>query len=285
MNLNELSRQIKSCRFKEDLEKDFPKVLLDSLDKMNAVEIEKMLDRIIKVPVTYIEKYDRKLYQFYYCAAWFNIYEKLSMPKNLCVLEIATGEANYVIKALDVYSGSMGKYVTFNLNRELTKNFIDKTRDMAVEVQVVEDNGNNALNYYEENSFDVIAFHHAVNDIVQTIIADIEGIDTINQNWWETETQMLQAVMKYYNQGKLKAAAYDGFIEIIRVCSRVLKKKGYMVFDNRSFCGYEERGYSTEFHNSYINLAREWIKEADLGLEQVHIDGYDENWWMILKKV
>lgn len=96
---------------------------------------------------------------------------------------------------------------------------------------------------------------------------------------------MLRAVMKYYNGGNLKEKAYGSFIEIIEACGRSLKNGGYMIFDNCSFANdYEGLGYSFEFHSSYIDLARQWIKEADSGLTEVNIEGYDKKWWMILKK-
>jgi hypothetical protein len=31
-------------------------------------------------------------------------------------------------------------------------------------------------------------------------------------------------------------------------------------------------------------MAREWIAEANLGLEEIDIAGYNKKWWMILKK-
>lgn len=96
---------------------------------------------------------------------------------------------------------------------------------------------------------------------------------------------MLQAVMTYHNTGKLKDAAYNSFIGIIETCNRLLKKGGYMIFDNCTYAGYESMGYSSEFHSSYINLAREWIKEAQLGLEEVEMPSYDSKWWMVLRKV
>ena len=58
---------------------------------------------------------------------------------------------------------------------------------MDVNIRVVEDDAANIGLYYPESSFDVVAFHHAINDIIQTIIADREDIDTVNQDWWTIE--------------------------------------------------------------------------------------------------
>lgn len=58
-----------------------------------------------------------------------------------------------------------------------------------------------------------------------------------------------------------------------------------MIFDNITYSGYEEMGYSSEFHSNYIQLARSWISEANLGLEEIEVESYDKQWWMILRKV
>lgn len=58
---------------------------------------------------------------------------------------------------------------------------------MDVSIRVVEDDAANIGLYYPESSFDVVAYHHAINDIIQTIIADREGMDTVNQDWWTIE--------------------------------------------------------------------------------------------------
>lgn len=156
---------------------------------------------------------------------------------------------------------------------------------MQLDVTIIQDDGANIMNYYDGESFEVIAFHHALNDIIQTIIAEIEGIDTIHNDWWTIEPQLLQAVMAYHNSGQLKRAAYEPFIRIIDTCNRLLKKGGLMIFDNCTYAGYESLGYSSEFHSAYISLAREWIHEANLGLEEVEMPAYDGKWWMVLRKI
>jgi len=96
---------------------------------------------------------------------------------------------------------------------------------------------------------------------------------------------MLRAVYTRYKAGKLKDTAYEKFIGIIKMCYQSLKKGGYMIFNNCTFNNdFNEEDYSLDFHSLYINMAREWIVEADLGLEEVDMKGYQSKWWMILKK-
>ncbi|MCQ6561274.1 hypothetical protein [Paenibacillus mendelii] len=286
MNRDELAKQIESGKFREHLQKGFPAEIVSRLDQLRADELKKRLNQVISVPIDLSGEMSHELLELYYTASWYNIFEKQNLPRNASVFEVGAGDIVYIPKALDAYSaGQGGKYVTANLNLELSRGFREKTAGMQIDIEIIPDNGANILNYYNEESFEVIAFHHALNDIIQTVIADLEGIDTINNNWWTIEPQLLLAVMEYHNTGRLKDAAYDAFIRIIDTCNRLLKKGGYMVFDNCTYAGYDSMGYSSEFHSAYIDLAREWINEAQLGLEEVEMPSYDRKWWMVLRKV
>ncbi len=280
MDYGKLAVKLKSG----DFDKYVPSAARELIDGADTETLEAHVRRVMTSPIRYANAFDRPLYQLYFTASWAELYKTLYKDKKLSILEVATGDAAYVVNALEHAFPSCGEYVTFNLNKKLSASFIAKNSGKAVNIKVIEDDGMNVLNYYAENSFDFIAFHHAINDIVQTIIAETEGIDTINCDWWEKEPEMLRAVMKHHRQGTLKQNAYGGFIKLIEVCSRVLKSGGYMVFDNRTFAIAEDIGYSTEFHDSYINLARSWINESLLPLSEISIDGYDAKWWMILKK-
>ncbi|UVI30202.1 hypothetical protein [Paenibacillus spongiae] len=286
MNTDELAKQMASGKFKAHLQKEFSPEAIRRMGELSANELRERLNQVISVPINLSGEMSHELLEFYYTASWYNIFEDRGLPRNASVFEVGAGDIVYIPKALNAYSaGQGGKYVTANLNNELTMNFREKTQGMQVDVEIIQDDGANILNYYSEESFEVIAFHHALNDIIQTIIAGIEGIDTVNNNWWTIEPQLLQAVMSYHNSGELKDAAYEPFIHIIDTCNRLLKKGGYMIFDNCTYAGYEELGYSSDFHSAYINLAREWIKEANLGLEEVKMPSYDDKWWMVLRKV
>lgn len=284
MNLRELAERIASGMLKETLMNDFPAEAVARLQEMSADEIERQLEQVIQIPLNLSSPVSYELYQLFYMVSWQQIFAKLELPAEAKVFEIAAGDTVHVPKALDAYSES-ATYVTANLNKALTQRFIDKTEGLRIGIQVIEDDGVRILNYVPEGSIDVVAFHHAVNDIVQTIISGIEGIDTVNNDWWTIEPQMLRAVMAYHERGELKAAVHGDFTRMIETCGKLLRPGGYMVFDNCTFEGYEEIGYSTSFHSAYIELTRQWIQEAELGLEEIRLDGYDSaNWWLILRK-
>ncbi|WP_144940263.1 hypothetical protein [Paenibacillus sp. 32O-W] len=284
MNLSELAKQVETGKFKQHLEKHFPEDVAIRLGGMTAAEIEREFKQVIQVPIRLSGEMGHELFELFYTASWFNLFDRLQVPADGMLFEIAAGDTVYIPKALDAYS-SVAKYVTANLNKELSENFMRKTASLRIDIRVIQDDGIHILDYYPEGSFDVVSLHHAVNDIIQTIIANQEGIDTVNSNWWTIEPQMLQAVMAYHNRGELKNAAYGGFIGIIETLGKLLKPGGYMIFDNCTHEGYEKLGYSSEFHSAYIQLAREWIQEANLGLEEVKLEAYDSKWWMVLRKL
>lgn len=286
MNFKELASFVKTEEFHSKFADIIPRDSLDMLAKSDIREIEQTLGKIFTDTVNAEGSAEWALYRVYYITAWYHIFKTLNLPADMRVYEIAAGDSIYVPQASEAYSAGQSHYVTLNLNKELTRNFISKTEKMGIDIRVIEDNGINVLHYFAENTFDVIAFQHAVNDIIQTIVADIDGIDTLHNNWWEIEPQMLRAVYTRYKAGTLKETAYEKFIDIIRVCSLSLKKGGYMVFDNCTFnATYDEAVYSMEFHSLYIDMVREWIAEAGLGLKEVNIDGYKSKWWMILRKI
>jgi len=284
MNLRELAERIASGTLKETFMSDFPDDAVARLQEMSADEIERQLEQVIQIPLNLSKPASYELYQLYYMVSWQQIFAKLELPADAEVFEIAAGDTVHVPKALDAYSES-ASYVTANLNKALTERFIDKTAGLHIGIRVIEDDGVRILDYVPEGTVDVVAFHHAVNDIVQTILSGVEGIDTVGSDWWSIEPQMLRAVMAYHERGELKEAVYGDFIRIIETCAKLLKPGGYMVFDNCTFEGYEEIGYSTSFHSAYIELTRQWVQEADLGLTETRLDGYDSaHWWLILRK-
>lgn len=284
MNLRTLAAQIQAGKFQTGLERHLSAGTGSRLHGLDVDGLESWLGQVIRNPIDLSGEGSRELLELYYTASWHNLFEMLHIPSEASLFEIGAGDTVYIPRALNAFSGS-ATYVTANLNKQLTQNFLQKTADLSIQVRVIEEDGARILDYCDPGSFEIVSFHHAINDIIQTIIASIEGIDTVNNNWWAIEPQMLQAVMKHHEAGTLRQVAFDPFIQIVDTCRRLLNNDGYIIFDNCTYAGYEKLGYSSEFHSNYINLARQWIAEADLGLEEVDLPSFDRNWWMILRKV
>lgn len=280
--------RMESHRYRSQIEQliqGFSAETIGMLTSLSDEALQEKLDGIINFPIILRDHTDSELIEFYYTSSYVYLLETLNVPKDAKLFEIAAGDTIFIPKALNAHAELGAKYVTANLNTKLSRGFKEKASVLDIEIQVIEDDGVNILNYCGQGSMDVVVFHHAMNDIIQTIIAQREGIDTIQVDWWTAEPQMLQAVMAYHNRGELKSAAYDEFIHIIETCMKLLKEDGYFIFDNCTYAGYESMGYSSEFHSNYIELAREWIGEANLGLQEIELPGFDPKWWMVLQKV
>lgn len=259
--------------------------LAQRLKNMYAADIEKILNEIFHKPVVGNIDLTWEMLDLYFVISWIKAFDLLKQDDSLCVLEIASGDVTVVPRAEDMFSKGKGAYVTANLNKELTKNFLNNTKDMRIEIRVVEDNAENLGTYYEAGSFDTIAFQHAVNDIIQTIVAGKVGIDTVNSSWWDIMPAMNQSVSGYYEDNKLYDVASAEFICLIGLCCSLLKDGGFMVFNHTMYQIDLDLGYNYELYQSYIQLTREWISKSGLPLVEVTFNEFDPQWWLFLKKV
>ncbi len=220
----------------------------------------------------------------YYTAAWCTLFEELQLPSTGVLLEAAAGDTTYVPEALAVYGGGAGRYVTANLNRDLTQSFLAQTKALTLDVQVVEDNADQIPRYFPPGTFALVAFQHAVNDLIQTIVADRHGIDTVSNSWWSVLPSMVRLVMDYHADGRLETIAAPALIAVLRSVCDVTVDGGYLVFNHCVFQMDLDAGYSQELYGSLIPLARRWVQESDLPLQIVERDWLDSQWWMVAQK-
>ena len=121
MDLFELSKQIKTEDFQINFRKFIPLKTCDILNKMSIFEVEKLLNKIFTDTVNIGGETEWELYNIYYTAAWYDLFHKLNLPVEMSIYEIATGDTVHVPQSLDIYSANRGKYVTLNLNKELSR--------------------------------------------------------------------------------------------------------------------------------------------------------------------
>ncbi|MFW6257085.1 MAG: hypothetical protein ACOC2O_02975 [Bacillota bacterium] len=256
------------------------------MKKMSVTELSEVINQVLKGTIDFKNpEYTGEVYHTYFIFCWQEIMKNLDLsPEGPNVLEIASGQSDPVPQALEKYSRGSGTYVTANLNKKLTAGMLKKTKNLNIEVKIIEDNARNLEKYYPENSFDLVSFQHAVNDMIQTIAAQNEGIDTINNDWYDILPLMIEKVNNYFRQNRLQQKTGQEFIDQIKVCSHLLKKGGFLVFNTHVFQMDLDSGYIPELYENYINLAREWITESDLPLKEKKLPGFDKQWWLILKK-
>jgi len=127
------------------------------------------------------------------------------------------------------------RYITANMNRILTERLRDKTKHLPVEVEVIEEDAVEIDQYLLLESMDIIAFQHAVNDVIQAILCDQEGVDTIYTDWMETLPKMISILQREVAQNTLEQHAKPAFLFLLEKLLRVLKKDGLMVMNHYMF--------------------------------------------------
>jgi len=278
--------------YAEEIRKNVYKNLMSSqtrkvLQQMSESEIAGMLENIMSVPINFSDyKISGDVYRTYFVFCWQTVFQELNITQSQpLVLEIASGQSDPVPQALEIYSRGSGTYVTANLNKELTRGMLKKTDSLETEIEIIEDNAGNLEDYCRKNKFSLAAFQHAVNDMIQTIAAHQNNIDTVNNDWYDILPKMIEIVDNYFQKDKLKDMVYEDFIEQIRVCSNLVEKDGFLVFNTHVFQMDLEAGYSRELYKNFINLARKWILKSDLPLIEKDITGFEKQWWLFLQKI
>jgi hypothetical protein len=208
----------------------------------------------------------------------------LLQPGNgaLALLEIASGDADMIPQVLArVCPGS--RYVTANMNRMLTESLIEKTKDLPIEVSVFERDAAEIERFIPAESVDIIAFQHAVNDVLQAILCDQAGVDTVYADWMETLPEMIRIMQREAAQNTLEQHTGPAFRSLLEKLLRVLKRDGLMVMNHYMFQLDLDWGYPAEIWENLIPIVRTWIKDLP-GCEELFFDGFDPHWWLFLKK-
>jgi hypothetical protein len=110
------------------------------------------------------------------------------------------------------------RYITANMNKKLTASLKSKTGNLPISVDVIEDAAQNICDYIGDRKFDIVAFEHSVNDVLQTMLAERDGIDTTNEDWWEILPRMIDIIKQEYLNGTLEVSVKDEFLGLIISC-------------------------------------------------------------------
>lgn len=256
----------------------------EEIARLSTDEIESLLQGFTKAPIIRRDSSDMQLSRLYHILCWIEVLKKLSIGEDATVVEIAPGAGTSIVTAFDVISTGKGKYVSFNLNKKLTLDFKSQTEDLNLDIRIIEDDAKNALVYMSKETIDMVAGNHAINDILETIIANKEGLDTVEEDYFEIAPRHIREYEKAYLNGTLRNLVFEDFIDIIRAIYLTLKPTGYLVLNYYVYPVEIDLGGSVPVRSAFVNLARQWISEADIGFETVSLDGFDPKWWGFFRK-
>ena len=172
------------------------------------------------------------------------------------------------------------EYLTANLNKELTQIFKWKTENDPISISVVEDDAANIKKYMGDSHFDVIAFEHSLNDVIETILAEKNGIDTVNKGWMEILPEITEVVNREWYKGTFEENVKTELIGLINACLEVLKPNGWLIFAHYQFQYNLDIGLSAELNSGLIPMVRQWLDGIG---KEVFFKGFDDNWWMFIK--
>lgn len=208
----------------------------------------------------------------------------VAQPGNdLTLLEIASGDAD-MIPQMMARAYPHSRYITANMNRILTARLREKTRDIPVTVEVIEEDAAGISRHLPAESVDIIAFQHAVNDVLQAILCDQQGVDTIYADWMDTLPKMISILQRETAQNTLEQHVRPAFLSLLGELLKVLKKGGLVVMNHYMFQLDLDWGYPPALWEDLIPIVREWLKTL-LGCKEVCFEGFDPHWWVFLQKI
>ena len=245
-------------------------------------EKEQFLTELIKKPIVFDNP--EIIYNWYFRNKWAGALELTNQSTAISVFEVGAGGCDIVPKAMSKkFPHSDTRYVTANLNKELTQIFKWKTEKDPIQISVIEDDASNIKSYVGEGVFDAVVFEHSVNDVLETILAEQNGIDTVNHGWMEILPSITEIVNKEWNNGTFEENTKCAFLNLISRCLEVLRTGGFLIFAHYQFQYNLDIGLSPELNQSIIPMVRKWFLEHSIGKE-VLFDGFDPNWWLFIKK-
>ena len=217
-------------------------------------------------------------------AQYYEIFEALQPPRNMAVYEPCVGASNPVLVATEAYSRGEASYLTINLNAKLCTELKEKIAHLKISVRIIEDNAQSALSHLPPRSFDLACFHHAVNDILQTAVSEPRGMDTTAIDWFPNERQMIEWLAEEHNTNGLVPRGTPELMQIVNDTIQMVRPGGYLVFDHFNWCRFiGVQWFPWDLFYNLIPLTRRWITESKLPVTEVHLDGVDRQWWMILQ--
>ena len=220
--------------------------------------------------------------EVFFRARWAEVLQAAHIDQDLALLEIASGDTD-VIPQMMASQHPHSRYISANMNRILTGRLRAKTQDLAVEIVVIEEDAAAIDHYLPAESVHIVTFQHAVNDVLQAILCDQEGVDTIYTDWMETLPKMIQILQREIRQNTFEQHVRPAFLALIEQLLRVLKKDGLVVMNHYMFQLDLDWGYPPELWEDLIPITREWMKELP-GCKEVFFEGFDPQWWMFYQK-
>ncbi|MBC8079810.1 MAG: hypothetical protein H7X86_05670 [Gorillibacterium sp.] len=256
----------------------------DIIKSESHEELERLIQLAMAAPICM----ERPLWWAWmttYCVTEeIRLFEQLRIPQDAKILEIASGDQIAVPLAVECYTKGQGSYTTANLNEELTNHFRQAANKLTIPLHVIEDDALRLGQHVPPATFDVAIFQHAVNDIIQSIVAEQIDLDTVHSNWFEILPDMVKEIARRHLLGTLEDSVKPAFLAVIHEVTRVMKDGGVLFFTHWEYEADLNLDYPPDLYRSFIPLARRWITDSEIPVEELTLEGFDHQYRLILTK-
>lgn len=221
-------------------------------------------------------------YTLYFRLKWLDAFKSCIHQKNPTVLEVGSGSSVNIPNALTIFDKG-SKYITANMNKKLTEGLRKHTAHLPIGIDVIEDDANNIQKHVAPDSVDAIVFEHSVNDVLQAILCERDGIDTTHNDWFELLPDMIKQISAEYVNQSLEQSVKSAFLSLISNCLSVLKQGGFLIASHYMFQYDLDLGYNPELWENILPVTRPWIKDLPPVGNEVYIDNFDPRWWLFFQ--
>lgn len=254
------------------------------LEALPPEELRRAVEEALQRPQPVRMPHDPALRRAVHAAQYCTLFAALDLPRVLSVYEPCAGASHPVAFATEAYSNGRGRYATVNLNRLLRAELEAGIAHLKSTVELVDDNALCALNHFPSGSFDAACFHHAINDILQTVVAEKRGMDTATLDWWPNERRMIEWLAEDFASGGLGEQGRPELLHIVAAATELVRPGGYLMFDHWAWLGHrEENWFPWELFCDLIPMARRWIAASSLPLRELQLSGAEPQWWMFFR--
>jgi hypothetical protein len=274
---------------------DHPERWLPNLDALaqrylNAAELQEyhqfsapdkraQLQSLLQKPIAHFSVIN----DLYFRARWGEVLQRLHPDPHLALLEVATGDADMIAQTME-RTHPAGRYITANMNASLNASFTRKTAALTLDIRLFADDASAIERYIGPESVDVIAFQHALNDVVQAILCAQQGIDTVYADWMDTLPKMIAILQVETAQNTLEQHARPPLLDLMQTLRQVLRKGGIIAMNHYQFQLDLDWGYPPALFENFVPMVRQWLQGCP-GYQEIQLDGFHPQWWLFLQKL
>jgi hypothetical protein len=200
-------------------------------------------------------------------SVWPGVLDALRLPSPCSVLDVVAGEDDALPRALS--------------QRDPTATVL--TLDIGATAQGGRPPDSLLREQLEAGTFHLIALRHVIDDIVESAVAEHEGV-ALDRAADDARSDIMRSLRAYSRSGDLEEIALPRLIEVVDACAAALHPNGSLLLTHEVFDSDLLLGHPLELYADYIPLARRWLAEAGLPLHEISLDGFEPHWWLCLRR-